>query len=206
MRLRLYAHLLLFSSFHGGIQTASCCILLCKKNYVKTLNIWAKLILGFQVTVKLYLFFPLSEVKNINGCKLKMQTSWVQVFLGRKPCGPSFESIHSQCLRLGRPFLQICTFNLMFLIQFSSLLVAPMFIISWEDPSRKAVMYAVYFITYKHGGLGVCVCVCWPPFQLLWQWKQQEYRWENVLKKTFYLTSLCQHMGKWLFANISLLP
>lgn len=63
MRLCPHAHLLAFSYFHEEIQTAYCCIFLCENNYIKIINIWAKEILAFQLTVTLYLFFPLSEVK-----------------------------------------------------------------------------------------------------------------------------------------------
>jgi len=43
--------------------------------------------------------------------------------------------------------------------------------------SRNNTGYAVYFITSAGRADEV-----WAPFQPLWLWKQQEYRWEKVLK------------------------
>lgn len=155
------------------------------------------------MTVKLYLVFPLSEVKNINSCKLYNTDILNSGLCGQKLCSPSFLSIHSQWFRLIRPFLLLWTFSLMFLIQFSSPLVTPMFIISWEDPSQKAVMtwdmLRISWLINMEGWWGLT------PISAALTVETAGTQMRKSFEKSFCQRNLCQRMGNWLFANIYLL-
>lgn len=112
VRICLHAHLLVFYSFHEEIQTAWYTDMTQKELSQNFCVTW---ILALQLTAELHLFFFCFQVTNTISYKLKNTE-----ILNSEHHSSSLQSSHFQWFRLSRPFLLICTFSLIFFIQFCS--------------------------------------------------------------------------------------
>lgn len=128
-----------------------------KKNYTKIINIWAKQILAFQPTVTLYLYFPLSEVKNTDSCQLKKADILNSGLCWQQALQPKLSSHPFFGVQTGQALSADLHYHFNFLNSFQ-LPLRDFYVLCYftRGPELKTcnnMTYAAYFRTYKHGGL-----------------------------------------------------